>query len=55
MLTENVDQHPTLVRDSFLGTTDEFQVLAITRGVYSAAISNSVTKEVELGHIATLS
>ena len=52
MLTENIDQHPTLVRDSFLGTTDKFWVLAIIRGVNSAAISNSVTKEVKLEHIA---
>ena len=53
MLTENVDQHPTLVKDNFLGTTDEFQLLAITKGVNSVAISNSLIKEVELGHIAT--
>ena len=52
MLTKNIDQHPTLVRDSFLGTTDKLWLLAITRGVNSAVISNSVIKEVELGHIA---
>ena len=52
MLTKNIYQHPTLVKDSFLSATDNFWVLAITRGVNSVVISNSVTKKVELGHIA---
>ena len=52
MLTENINQHPTLVKDSFLAATDNFQVLAITRGVNSTAISSSVTKEGKLWHKA---
>ena len=52
ILTENIEQHPTLVRDRFLAATDNFRVLAITRSANSVAISSAVTKEVKLGHIA---
>ena len=53
LLAENIEQHPQVVRDRFLSANSEYRILAISRSAHSKTIASTVTKEAELGHLAT--